>query len=82
MIDSKNWVNLSDVFFDYIECPETKFENGHDIGRLKRRNLFIDEFGYIGKETKNIEEEFLLENDPLEIINKGQEIKKILNLNI
>jgi hypothetical protein len=46
------WNPLSDVFLDYIDHPEAKFEG--DVGVLKRRHLKPNGCEYIGKEANKI----------------------------
>jgi len=43
---------------EYLDHPESKFENGEKQGRMKRRHLHIEEDGiqYIGKEANEIED--------------------------
>ncbi|MDG6244855.1 MAG: DNA polymerase [Methanolobus sp.] len=47
------WKPLSDVFLDYINHPEAKFEG--DIGVLQRRHLIPKGCVYIGKEANKVE---------------------------
>lgn len=47
------WKPLSEVFLDYINHPEAKFEG--DIGVLQRRHLKPKRCVYIGKEANKIE---------------------------
>ncbi|WP_440952238.1 hypothetical protein [Methanococcoides sp. FTZ1] len=47
------WKPLSDVFLDYIDHPEAKFEG--DVGVLQRRHLKPKGCVYIGKEANNID---------------------------
>jgi len=50
------WKPLSTVISEYIDHPETKFQNGHQSGTLKRRRLRVTKISYIGKEANVIEE--------------------------
>ena len=53
------WKPLNEVFFDYINHPESKFEG--TTGLLQRKHLTIKEFTYIGKESDKLEEDHLEE---------------------
>src|SRR5208282_3500530 len=50
------WKPLSTVISEYIDHPESKFQNGHKSGSLKRRRLRVAKISYIGKEANEIEE--------------------------
>jgi len=39
-----------------VDHPESKFQNGHQSGTLKRRRLRVAKISYIGKEANEIEE--------------------------
>ena len=54
------WKPLSDVFLDYIDHPESKFE-GY-VGVLQRRYLKPDGCVYIGKEANKVEMQELESN--------------------
>lgn len=54
------WKPLSDVFLDYIDHPEAKFEG--DIGVLQRRHLTPTGCVYIGKEANKVEMQELESN--------------------
>ncbi|WMW25063.1 hypothetical protein RE474_13425 [Methanolobus sediminis] len=54
------WKPLSDVFLDYIDHPEAKFEG--DIGVLQRRHLTPTGCMYIGKEANKVEMQELESN--------------------
>ena len=51
------WKPLSDVIVDYIEHPESKFEG--KIGVLERKRIESERLVYIGKETRNLDTQFL-----------------------
>ena len=70
------WETLDKTIFDYINHPESKYENGKEKGEMKKRKIKNKETKYIGKETKNIEEG--IEKAKTEEINK----KKITELTI
>lgn len=53
------WKNLAETILDYAEHPESKFKDNN--GLLKRRNIRTDYLRFIGKETKNIEQQTLNE---------------------
>jgi len=52
------WKPLSTIVREYLNHPETKFRNGQQTGKMKRRHLHIQEghIHYIGKEADEIEE--------------------------
>jgi len=56
------WKQLLSVIRDYLNHPESKFLNGDEVGKMKRRHLFISEEGirYIGKEANEIEDTEIL----------------------
>ncbi|WP_319507623.1 DNA polymerase [uncultured Methanolobus sp.] len=54
------WKPLSDVFLDYIDHPEAKFEG--DVGVLQRRHLTPTGCVYIGKEANKVEMQELESN--------------------
>lgn len=56
----KYWKPLRQVFEDYIDHAETKFDG--DIGKLKKKTIEFDKSSivYIGKETDNLEESDVL----------------------
>jgi hypothetical protein len=72
------WKPLSDVFLDYINHPEAKFEG--DIGVLQRRHLKPKRCVYIGKEANKIEMQEL-ESNHVEMYHDIEKIREfILNL--
>jgi hypothetical protein len=48
------WKPISELFFDYIDHKEEKYDG--DNGILRRRHVIIDDVEYIGKESNNLEE--------------------------
>ncbi|WP_406657355.1 hypothetical protein V7O62_02035 [Methanolobus sp. ZRKC2] len=54
------WKPLSDVFLDYIDHPEAKFEG--EVGVLQRRHLKPKGCVYIGKEANKVEMQELESN--------------------
>jgi len=52
------WKPLSTIVRQYLNHPEAKFRNAHQIGNMKRRHLHVQEgrIHYIGKEADEIEE--------------------------
>lgn len=51
------WFPLSKGLNDYLNHPESKFEE--ETGLLTRKHISTDEVVYIGKETKNIDLQYL-----------------------
>lgn len=52
------WKPLSTIVREYLNHPESKFRNGHETGKMKRRHLHLQKAHilYIGKEADEIEE--------------------------
>jgi hypothetical protein len=48
----KCWKPLSDVFLEYIDYPEAKFEG--DVGILERKHIYADSVVHIGKEVNKV----------------------------
>jgi len=74
------WKNLADTILEYVNHPESKFVNGDKSGVMERRHITNGEIVYIGKETKNIEEQSLNIEKPLEYIDEKRLKKKISNM--
>ncbi|UGV39818.1 hypothetical protein J7W08_06690 [Methanococcoides orientis] len=69
------WKLLSDVFLDYINHPEAKFEG--DVGVLQRRHLKTTGCVYIGKEANKVEMQEL-ESNHVEIYHDFEMIRKFI----
>lgn len=56
------WKTLPEIIREYVNHPESKFINGTEQGRMKRRHLLIREENvkYLGKEANEIEETEIL----------------------
>jgi hypothetical protein len=54
------WKKLDKTVGDYIDHPESKFENGQRCGTMHRRHLAVDSIRYIGKEANELEESEIL----------------------
>ena len=76
----KYWKSLSDIIFEYIDHPESKFKNGNETGNMGRRLISDGEIVYIGKETKNIEEQPLELRNPNEYKNIEKIKERILKM--
>jgi hypothetical protein len=50
------WKTLNRTVEEYIDHPESKFENGDRCGTMRRRHLRVDSVLYIGKEANELEE--------------------------
>ena len=48
------WKPLSEVFFDFYNHKEEKFDG--DVGELQRKHIEIDDINFVGKESNNLEE--------------------------
>ncbi|MBI4177123.1 MAG: hypothetical protein HY516_02045 [Candidatus Aenigmarchaeota archaeon] len=69
------WKPLDQVFFDYVDHKENKFDG--DKGVLRRKHIFVDKVVYIGKETDELESvgilrqpDYNIYNDPKAFIDK------------
>lgn len=72
------WKPLSDVFLDYIDHPEAKFEG--DVGVLQRKHLKPTGCVYIGKEANKVEMQEL-ETNHVEMYHDIEKIRDfVLNL--
>jgi hypothetical protein len=72
------WKPLSDVFLDYIDHPEAKFEG--DVGVLQRRHIKPTGCVYIGKEANKVEMQEL-ESNTVETYHDIEKLRRfILNL--
>jgi hypothetical protein len=56
------WKTLSAIVQEYLNHPETKFRNGQETGKMKRRHLHLTDrnIRFIGKEADEIEEAQIL----------------------
>lgn len=52
------WKNMKDIFLDYVDHPESKFDG--DVGILSRKEIHATSFIHIGKEANRIEETMVL----------------------
>ncbi|WP_342305897.1 hypothetical protein [Methanolobus sp. ZRKC5] len=69
------WKPLSDVFLDYINHPEAKFEG--EVGILERRHLKPSGCVYIGKEANKIEMQEL-ESNTVEMYHDIEKIREFV----
>jgi hypothetical protein len=57
------WKSLSGIIYEYLNHAESKFRNGHETGKMKRRHVHVQKKGqihYIGKEADQIEQTEIL----------------------
>jgi hypothetical protein len=54
------WKTLKKTVEEYIDHPESKFENGERCGTMRRRHLRVDSIHYVGKEANELEETQIL----------------------
>jgi hypothetical protein len=54
------WKTLDKTVEEYADHPESKFQNGHAIGTMKRRHVGVSSILHIGKETNELEETEIL----------------------
>jgi len=50
------WKTLDRTIEEYIDHPESKFQNGKRSGTMRRRHLYAQSICYIGKESNELEE--------------------------
>jgi len=50
------WKKLDNTVDEYIDHPESKFENGGSTGKMRRRHVRLKSVIYIGKEANELEE--------------------------
>jgi hypothetical protein len=50
------WKKLDKTVEDYIDHPESKFDNGNHCGTMVRRHLTVQAVRYIGKESNELED--------------------------
>lgn len=76
-----HWKNMNDIFWDYVNHPESKFDG--KVGILQRKNLRITNVVCIGKESNDLEDNEVLGIDDetyLQYQNDKIPIVKILGL--
>jgi hypothetical protein len=49
------WKKLDRLVEEYMDHPESKFENGNRSGTMHRRHLMVNEITYMGKEANELE---------------------------
>jgi len=54
------WKELDDTIRDYVNYPESKFENGRQCGTMRRHHITVDSITHIGKESNELEETEIL----------------------
>ena len=54
------WKKLDKTVKDYIDHPESKFDNGNHCGTMVRRHLTVQAVRYIGKESNELEDAEIL----------------------
>jgi hypothetical protein len=50
------WETLDKTVENYIDHPESKFENGESTGKMQRRHIHLKSVVHIGKEANELEE--------------------------
>jgi hypothetical protein len=51
-----SWETLDKTVENYIDHPESKFENGDSTGKMRRRHICLKSVVYIGEEANELEE--------------------------
>jgi hypothetical protein len=54
------WKKLDHTIRDYISHPESKFENGHNTGKMRRHHVTVESITHIGKESNELEKTEIL----------------------
>ena len=54
------WKKLDQTIKEYIDHPESKFQNGHSNGKMRRHHLTVGSIVYIGKESNELDETEIL----------------------
>ena len=81
MYGTQYWKDLKEIFWDYVNHPESKFDGRKGV--LKRKYLQITNIVAIGKESNNLDESEILgldENSVFEYQNTTLDIKKIFEM--
>lgn len=76
-----HWKDMTRIFWDYVNHPESKFDG--NVGILQRKHLEISNVVYIGKESNDLEENEVLGMDNetyLQYQNRKIPFQKILEL--
>lgn len=75
------WKPLDEEIISYLNHAESKFENGNNVGLMKRRVINPLKVVYIGKESNKIENSELMNLDKHEqFVNYKEARKKILKM--
>ena len=75
------WKDIRQIFWDYVNHPESKFDG--ETGNLRRKNLLVSNIVTIGKESYDLEETDILgldETSVLEYNNTKLTIKKFFEM--
>ncbi len=59
------WKPLSTLISEYMDHPESKFQNERSIGKMRRRHLSVGSIVHIGKESNELEETEILGIDDM-----------------
>jgi len=81
------WKPLSEVFFDFYNHEEQKFDGGGGVGELTRKHIVIDDVNFVGKEIQDLEASTVtgVSSEDYVYYNRNQEqkiMKKIETLTI
>jgi hypothetical protein len=50
------WKNFEQTIEEYLDHPESKFENGDCSGTMRRMHLNVNSIHFIGKESNELQE--------------------------
>lgn len=77
------WKDLSQIFWDYLNHPESKFDG--NIGVLQRKHLKISNVITIGKESNDLEDSEIIGVDERSYVlyqNQKLDMKRILDMTV
>ena len=77
------WKDLSQIFWDYLNHPESKFDG--NVGVLQRKHLQISNVITIGKESNDLEDSEIIGVDKRSYVlyqNQNLDMKRILNMTV
>ena len=71
------WKKLDKTVEDYIDHPESKFDNGNHYGTMMRRHLTVQAVRYIGKESNELEHAEILGIDNESYLEYSRDVEGI-----
>jgi len=71
------WRKLDQTVEDYIDHPESKFDNGNHCGTMMRRHLTVQAVTHIGKELNELEDAEILDVDNESYLEYFRDVERI-----